>query len=162
MYARCTLTIAGHELNVCFHPERPDLAYPGRVNRPKHTRPRPDPTSRQSPLPQVDELDESIAPPIASKAQPANAMDDVVPTLDDSDRTLPHHPNEPISEGFTSDPIAADAAADLAGEFSADFIEGATGGRDRSDVILSDEGTEGIEEDMIVGRMGDEDGGEPR
>lgn len=132
------------------------------MNRHKHTKPRPDPTSHQSPLLQVDELDESIAPPIAAKDQPANVMDDVVPTLDDSDRTLHHHPNEPISEGFTSDPIAADAAADLAGELSADFIEGATGGRDRSDVILSEEGTEGIEEDMIVGEMGDENDGEPR
>lgn len=132
------------------------------MNRHKHTKPRPDPTSHQSPLPQVDELDESIAPPIAAKDQPANVMDDVVPTLDDSDRTLYHHPNEPISEGLTSDPIAADAAADLAGELGADFIEGATGGRDRSDVILSEEGTEGIEEDMIVGEMGDEHGGELR
>lgn len=89
-------------------------------------------------------------------------MDDVVPTLDDSDRTFPHHPNEPIHEGFSFDPVAADAAADLAGELSADFIAGATSGRDMSDVILSEEGTEGIEEDMIVGQMGDENEGETR
>jgi len=66
-------------------------------------------------------------------------MDDVVPTLDDSDRQFLHHPNEPISEGFSFDPESADAAADLAGELGADFVEGATRGRDMSDVMVSEE-----------------------
>lgn len=90
-------------------------------------------------MPNVDDLDEWSAPPIAGKAHPRDAMDEVVPTLDDSDRTLRHHPNEPMSEGFSYDPESADAAADLAGDLGAEFLEGATEGRDMSDVILSEE-----------------------
>jgi hypothetical protein len=135
---------------------RPDFAGQMLVSRHARKKPRPDQATKQSPLPQVDELDESVGPPIERKGQPANAMDDVVPTLDDSDRTFPHHPNEPISEGFSSDPIAADAAADLAGELGADFIAGATSGRDMSDVMLSEDDTEGVDEDMVVDQMDDQ------
>lgn len=87
----------------------------------------------------LDDLDESSGPPIPSKVHPQNAMDDVVPTLDDSDRLFRHHPNESAGERFSFDPENADAAADLAGELGADFVEGATRGRDMSDVMLSEE-----------------------
>src|SRR4051812_21108675 len=81
-----------------------------------HARPS---SANDSPLLHVDDLDESSGPPIPSKSHPQNAMDDVVPTLDDSDRVFHHHPNEPVSEGFSFDPGNADAAADLAGELGA-------------------------------------------
>ncbi len=77
-------------------------------------------------------------------------MDDVVPTLDDSDRQFLHHPNESVGEGFSFDPGNADAAADLAGELGADFVEGATRGRDMSDVMLSDEEDAGSESSFII------------
>lgn len=66
-------------------------------------------------------------------------MDEVVPTLDDSDRIFRHHPNDSVGERFSFDPESADAAADLAGELGSDFVEGATRGRDMSDVMLSEE-----------------------
>lgn len=77
-------------------------------------------------------------------------MDEVVPTLDDSDRVFQHHPNESGSEGLTFDPDSADAAADLAGELGADFVEGATRGRDMSDVMFSEEEDALAETSFIV------------
>lgn len=82
-------------------------------------------------------------------------MDDVVPTLDDSDRRFLHHPNEPVSEGFSFDPDSADAAADLAGELGADFVEGATNGRDMSDVMLSEEEGLTYETPFVVETLGE-------
>lgn len=83
-------------------------------------------------------------------------MDDVVPTLDDSDRYFFHHPNEPVGEGFSFDPESADAAADLAGELGADFVEGATNGRDMSDVMFSEEEQDMINETpFVVDTMGE-------
>lgn len=105
---------------------------------------------------QVDELDESYAPPIPSKVHPQNAMDDVVPTLDDSDREFFHHPNESVGEGFSFDPGNADAAADLAGELGADFVEGATRGRDMSDVMFSEEDV-GSESSFVIEMIGEND-----
>jgi hypothetical protein len=105
----------------------------------------------------VDDLDELSAPPIPSKVHPANAMDDVVPTLDDSDRVFHHHPNEPVSEGFSFDPGNADAAADLAGELGADFLEGATRGRDMSDVMISEEDEIRGEASFVVETFGEEE-----
>ncbi len=91
------------------------------------------------PRPVLEDLDEFAAPPLAGKVHPADAMDEVVPTLDDSNRVFRHHPNEPVGEGFSFDPDSADAAADLAGDLGAEFLEGATRGRDMSDMIMSDE-----------------------
>ena len=51
-------------------------------------------------------------------------MDEPVHTLDDSDRVFRHHPNDQVSEGFSFDPDNADAAADLAGDLGAEFLEG--------------------------------------
>lgn len=83
-------------------------------------------------------------------------MDEMVPTLDDSDRIFPHHPNEPVGERFSFDPESADAAADLAGELGADFVEGATRGRDMSDVILSEEEERLNETPFLVETIGEE------
>lgn len=113
---------------------------PSVVSRPKTTKSRPRPlVADEGPLYHLDELDESSGPPIPGKVNPRAAMDDVVPTLDDSDRPYRHHPNESGSEALTFDPENADAAADLAAELGADFLEGATRGRNMSDVILSEE-----------------------
>ena len=112
-----------------------------------------------SPL-RLDDLDESFAPPIPSKVHPQSAMDDVVPTLDDSDRQFLHHPNEPVGEGFSFDPGNADAAADLAGELGADFVEGATNGRDMSDVRLSEEEDVGGESSFVVEMIDESDEGD--
>ncbi len=111
-------------------------------------------------LPVGDDLDEFSAPPIAGKAHPRDAMDEMVPTLDDSDRTFRHHPSESAGERFSFDPDSADAAADLAGDLGSEFLEGATSGKDMSDIIatendrddetaylLEDLGAEGEEEE---------------
>lgn len=84
-------------------------------------------------------------------------MDDVVPTLDDSDRPYRHHPNEGGSEALSSDPENADAAADLAAELGADFLEGATRGRNMSDVILSEEAEVMSETSFILEPEGETD-----
>jgi len=83
-------------------------------------------------------------------------MDEVVPTLDDSDRVFRHHPNESVGEGFSFDPESADAAADLAGDLGSEFLEGATRGRDMSDVILSED-QEGLGEPFLVEELEPED-----
>ena len=72
----------------------------------------------RAPVPEADDQDEFSAPPIAGKEHPPDAMDEMVPTLDDSHRMFRHHPNEPVSEGFSFDPQGADAAADLAGDLA--------------------------------------------
>lgn len=59
------------------------------------------------------------------------------PTLDDSVRSYHHHPSEAGVTDFGFDPEAADAAADLAGDLGAQFLEGATLGEDVSDVAMS-------------------------
>jgi hypothetical protein len=86
-----------------------------------------------------DNLMDQATPPLAGKTHPRDAMDEAVPTLDDSDRVFLHHPNQPIGEGFSYDPVSADAAADMAGDLGAEFLEGATRGRDMSDMILSED-----------------------
>jgi hypothetical protein len=91
------------------------------------------------PLPPIDDLDDAEAPPLHEKEFPRNALSDVVPTLDDEVRDYHHHPNESGSVEFHVDPEAADAAADLAGDLGAEFLEGATRGQDLSDVISSHE-----------------------
>lgn len=93
----------------------------------------------RAPRPVLEDLDEFAAPPLPGKVHPADAMDEPVHTLDDSDRVFRHHPNDQVSEGFSFDPDNADAAADLAGDLGAEFLEGATRGRDMSDMIMSDE-----------------------
>jgi len=123
-----------------------DLAKPKRTSAaakanppappPSRVRATPDPTF---PISVAEDRDEFSAPPLAGKVHPREAMDEMVPTLDDSDRLFRHHPNDQVSEGFSFDPESADAAADLAGDLGAEFLEGATEGRDMSDVIFSDD-----------------------
>lgn len=87
----------------------------------------------------LDDLEEFAAPPLHGKTHPPAAMDEAVPTLDDADRMFRHHPNDQVSEGFSFDPDVGDAAADLAGDMGAEFLEGATRGRDISDMMMSEE-----------------------
>ena len=107
------------------------------------------------PRPVLEDLDEFSAPPLPGKVHPAEAMDEPVHTLDDSDRVFRHHPNDQVSEGFSFDPDNADAAADMAGELGADFLEGATRGRDMSDMMMSDEGQD-LDTPYLVEEIGAE------
>jgi hypothetical protein len=90
----------------------------------------------EEPIANVDELDLLAAPPLPGKTHPRQAMADVVPTSDDEVRMALHHPSESTAIEFESDPDAADAAADLASDLGAEFLEAATRGQDVSDVIL--------------------------
>ncbi|WP_153817425.1 hypothetical protein [Polyangium spumosum] len=109
----------------------------------------------RAPRPVLEDLDEFAAPPLPGKVHPADAMDEPVHTLDDSDRVFRHHPNDQVSEGFSFDPDNADAAADLAGDLGAEFLEGATRGRDMSDMIMSDEGQD-LDTPFLVEEIGAE------
>lgn len=60
-------------------------------------------------------------------------MHDAYPSIDDADRPYLHHPTDANAVDFEVDPASADAAADLAGDLGAQFLEGATYGEDRSE-----------------------------
>ncbi|AUX43279.1 hypothetical protein SOCE26_047230 [Sorangium cellulosum] len=85
----------------------------------------------------IELQDAGAAPPLRAKVTPRSEIRDVVPTLDDEVRGYHHHPNDAGSTGFESNPDAADAAADLASDLGAEFLEGATRGQDLSDVVMS-------------------------
>lgn len=74
---------------------------------------------------------------------PRKEISDVVPTLDDEVRRYHHHPNDAGCIEFETNPDSADAAADLASDLGAEFLEGATKGQDLSDVAMSHEDSEG-------------------
>jgi hypothetical protein len=74
---------------------------------------------------------------------PRRELSDVVPTLDDEVRRYHHHPNDAGCTEFETNPDVADAAADLASDLGAEFLEGATRGQDLSDVVMSYEDSEG-------------------
>ena len=84
---------------------------------------RPDPTIRG----------DYFGPPLHGKTDPTEEMDDTKPTLDDEHRRYHHHPNESGTTEFAFDPVVGDAAADLAGDFGSQFLEGATRGEDLSE-----------------------------
>jgi hypothetical protein len=84
---------------------------------------------------QSSQADEFGAPPLHGKMHPHD-MHFIVPTIDDSHH--PHHPNEAMSSEFDVDPDASDAAADLAGDLGAQFLEGITYGEDMSERALED------------------------
>jgi hypothetical protein len=85
---------------------------------------------------------EGEAPPLHGKVCPRTEMGDATPSLDDAARRNPHHPNDGGTTTFAFDPEAADAAADLAGELGATFLEGATRGEDVSDLAMEMEDRE--------------------
>ncbi len=87
---------------------------------------RPDPTIRG----------DYLGPPLHGKTDPADDMDDTKPTLDDEHRRYHHHPNESGTTEFAFDPVVGDAAADLAGDFGSQFLEGATQGQDLSERVF--------------------------
>jgi hypothetical protein len=107
----------------------------------------------------VDEQDEQedvALPPLPAKTHPPAEMDDALPTLDDEVRRYHHHPNEAGTTEFEVDPEAADAAADLAGDFGSQFLEGATRGEDLSSRVFDEEDRRESEVPFLI-----EDGFEP-
>jgi hypothetical protein len=78
-----------------------------------------------------------IGPPLHGKTDPPAEMDHAYPTLDDERRGYHHHPSDPATTEFAFDPLAGDAAADLAGDFGSQFLEGATRGEDLSERVLA-------------------------
>ncbi|APR78136.1 Hypothetical protein A7982_03483 [Minicystis rosea] len=115
-------------------------------------------------MPITDDLDDSVAPPLPGKLHPPEEMDEATPTLDDEIRNYHHHPNDSGVVEFGFHPEAADAAADLAGDFGSSFLEGATRGEDISEVsaqlddrsdeelplILDEEGAEALDEEPAL------------
>ncbi|WP_437594190.1 hypothetical protein [Sorangium sp. So ce1000] len=93
--------------------------------------------------PFVDMVDAAAAPPLRGKVNPRSEISDVIPTLDDEVRGYHHHPNDAGCTEFEVNPDAADAAADLASDLGAEFLEGATRGQDISDVVMSHDDDEG-------------------
>jgi hypothetical protein len=99
--------------------------------------------------------DDHVAPPMRGKTNPRGDMEDAVPTLDDEHRSYHHHPQDTAGVLFGFDPIAADAAADLAGELGSQFLEGATRAQDMSERVVEAEDEEeaagapfGIDEEL--------------
>ena len=84
-----------------------------------------------------DELSESVSPPLPGKIHPPAEMGDVTPTVDDEVRNYHHHPSEAAATEFGFYPDAADAAADLAGDFGSQFLEGATRGENLRDRVAN-------------------------
>ena len=82
--------------------------------------------------------DEFSAPPLHGKVHPAHEMGFIVPTSDDEIRNEHHHPQDAASVGFDADPDAGDAAADLASDLGAQFLEGATYAEDMSERAIRD------------------------
>lgn len=93
--------------------------------------------------PFIDMLDAAAAPPLRGKVNPRSEISDVIPTLDDEVRGYHHHPNDAGCTEFEVNPDAADAAADLASDLGAEFLEGATRGQDISDVVMSHDDDDG-------------------
>lgn len=91
-----------------------------------------------------------IGPPLHGKTDPPAEMDEAYPTLDDERRSYHHHPSEPATTEFAFDPLAGDAAADLAGDFGSQFLEGATRGEDLSERALAMEDDSDVSLDMLL------------
>ncbi len=92
--------------------------------------------TRESPGPlgPLEDLDEDVAPPLPSKARPRREMARAIATLEDEARSHRHHPSDTAGVEVSIDPGAADAAADLAGDLGANWLEGATCGEDAADL----------------------------
>ncbi|XYI03466.1 hypothetical protein ACMHYB_28325 [Sorangium sp. So ce1128] len=125
--------------------EREDRTDPGRPRKPAEA-----PRAAASRLvtseldePFTDMMDAGAAPPLRGKANPRSEFSDVIPTLDDESRGYHHHPNDAGCTEFEVNPDAADAAADLASDLGAEFLEGATKGQDISDVAMSHDDDDG-------------------
>lgn len=74
------------------------------------------------------------SPPLRGKSHPPADMGFVVPASDDVRRV-----NHRDFTEFEVDPVAADAAADLAGELGAQFLEAALEGEEASDLAAEHE-----------------------
>ncbi|HVY46119.1 MAG TPA: hypothetical protein VHB21_09580, partial [Minicystis sp.] len=107
------------------------------------------PNLAPAPSPVID-VGDQVAPPLPGKTHPPAEMSDAVPTLDDEHRAFHHHPNEAGAVTFGFDPENADAAADLAGELGAQFLEGATRVEDLSSRVTVAEDSFDAEVPMII------------
>jgi hypothetical protein len=129
--------------------EREDRNQPGRLRREAGPPRPPQAAARRARAGELDEpftsdmMDAEAAPPLRGKVNPRSELSDVIPTLDDEVRGYHHHPNDAGSIEFEVNPDAADAAADLASDLGAEFLEGATRGQDLSEVMMSHEDEEG-------------------
>ncbi|MGK3962964.1 hypothetical protein WMF38_02090 [Sorangium sp. So ce118] len=122
--------------------EREDRTDPGRPRKPAEAPSSAPPAAPRLVTSELDDpfgdmMDAGAAPPLRGKANPRSELSDVVPTLDDESRGYHHHPNDAGCTEFEVNPDAADAAADLASDLGAEFLEGATRGQDISDVAMS-------------------------
>jgi hypothetical protein len=132
------------------HPSHRKATPPRRSG--KHAEARPfEPGRAEPPLPITDDLESGVSPPRPGKAHPPDDMDEVKPSLDDERRRHRHHPNDGGTTRFGFDPEAADAAADLAGELGATFLEGATRGEDMSDLAMEADAREESELPFVIG-----------
>jgi hypothetical protein len=91
-----------------------------------------------------------VGPPLHGKTNPPDAMDDTVPPLDDEHRSYRHHPSENEAIEFEIDPLAGDAAADLAADLGSQFLEGATRGEDLGSRVLALEDDSDAPLDMLL------------
>jgi hypothetical protein len=102
-------------------------------------------------------MDKYEAPPLPGKSHPPGDMGFVVPSSDDARRVNLRDYTE-----FEVDPVAADAAADLAGELGVQFLEGAIDGEEATEhtsgepgrasdprQFLFDEQTDGMYEESM-------------
>src|SRR5688500_6129727 len=112
---------------------------PRRFGRRIEPRARPKPSSAPSkdvaPLFRVDDLEDFVRPPLPGKVHPPAEMDEGVTTLDDEQRLVPRHANDAGAVEFAVDPEGADAAADLASDLGAQYLEGATFAEDMSERV---------------------------
>jgi hypothetical protein len=120
----------------------------------KEPAPSPAKPDRRDPAPSVrpdpTTLGDDVGPPLHGKTDPPDAMDDTLPTLDDERRNYHHHPSETGAVDFEFDPLAGDAAADLAGDFGSQFLEGATRGEDLSERALAHEDDSDAPLDLLL------------
>jgi hypothetical protein len=98
-------------------------------------RDREDPATELQPDPTTP--GDYVGPPLSAKTNPPDAMDDALPSLDDEHRSYRHHPSENEAIEFEIDPLAGDAAADLAADLGSQFLEGATRGEDLGSRVLA-------------------------
>jgi hypothetical protein len=96
------------------------------------------PASDRAPLsPDPIRPGDRVGPALHGKTHPPEAMDNVLPSLDDEHRSYRHHPSQNEAIEFEIDPLAGDAAADLAADLGSQFLEGATRGEDLGSRVLA-------------------------
>ncbi len=161
--ARTSFCIASGRRFLVGHQHRAKTkATPAEKAEPESSPHRHDSDEEETPLhPDPTTPGDYIGPPLHGKTDPPAEMDDAYPTLDDERRNYHHHPNEPATTEFAFDPLAGDAAADLAGDFGSQFLEGATRGEDLSERALALEDDSDTPLDLLLDEEDLEAEGEP-